>query len=91
MTLRSEHFRDGDRELVVLAGQRLMAWARDFAFHECDGERWYRTVDDDPIQTVTLLTHRLEEAERALQQTRRLLDGALRPARARATREEPCA
>lgn len=32
MILRAEHFHEIDRELVVLAGQRLMTWAHDFVF-----------------------------------------------------------
>ncbi|CAN5232706.1 hypothetical protein BH20ACT9_BH20ACT9_11970 [soil metagenome] len=87
MTLRADHFAECDRELLILAGQRLMGWAQHFTFHESDGETWYRTREDDPAQTVNLLIAHLDDADSALRQARRLLDQGLRDPSARAARE----
>ncbi len=85
MTLRAEHFAESDRDLLSLVGQRLMAWAQHFVFHESDGEAWYRTPDDDPVQTVNLLIAHIQDADSALRQARRLLDQGLQDPSARGT------
>ncbi len=89
MTVRAEHFTESDRDLLLLSGQRLMGWAHDFAFHECDGQTWYRSPDDDPVETAHLLVERIEGAERAACQARRLLSDAMCAAHTRAHTEQP--
>ncbi len=86
MTLRAEHFAESDRDLLSLVGQRLMAWAQQFVFHESDGQTWYRTPDDDPVHTVNLLMAHMQDADSALREAARLLDQGLQDPSARAAR-----
>ncbi|MDP8968912.1 MAG: hypothetical protein M3N52_00030 [Actinomycetota bacterium] len=84
MILRAEHFTDADRQVLVLAGQELAAWAQDFPSHECDGQTWCRGIASDPVETARALIKRIEGAERATCRARRLLCQGLWAPHARA-------
>lgn len=47
--IRAEHYSEDDRLLLIAAGDALIAWARDVATHEADGQRWDRSPDDDAV------------------------------------------
>ncbi len=85
--MRAEHFTDADRQVLVLAEQELAAWAHDFVRCDGDGQTWCRSTGDDPVETARLLVERIEAAERAACQARRLLCQGLWAPHARALRE----
>ncbi|MDP8927276.1 MAG: hypothetical protein M3O70_01535 [Actinomycetota bacterium] len=82
------HFTEWDRNNLISAGQILMAWAHDWAFHEAADDTWYRDVDDDVLETVAELDHILHRAQEALSQARRLYRAATSAARLRALNEQ---
>ncbi len=85
--IRVEHFTDLDRNVLIEAGQTLMAWAWEWVFHEHDGTTWYRDWSDDPIETAEELRHIFDQADRALHEARRLAHQATSAARLRALAE----
>lgn len=86
--LRPEHFTEWDRDELIRAGQILMRWAHDWAFHEADDATWYRDVEDNIIETVAELGRILDEAHQALSQARRLFHTATSAARLRAINQQ---
>ncbi len=89
MRLRGEHFDEADRDLVVLAGQRLLTWGQRLLLDESADQSWYRAVHDDPVGAVNRLAGQIDDADSALWQARGLLDQALQGPGARAARQGP--
>ncbi|MGH8904257.1 MAG: hypothetical protein ACRDYA_21880 [Egibacteraceae bacterium] len=78
---------DEEHELVLLAGHRLVQWAKGIAHHagnrsQSGGIRWNRTLADDPAESVRLLDALLTETEQELG----LIRATLRQARDLAVR-----
>lgn len=86
--LLPRHFTEWDRNDLIRAGQILMGWAHDWAFHEAADNTWYRDVEDDVLETVAELDRILDEAKQAISQARRLFHAATSAARLRALNEQ---
>lgn len=86
--LHRQHFSEWDRDELIRAGQILMGWAHDWAFHEAADATWYRDVEDDVLETVAELGRILDEAQQTLSQARRVFDAAISAARLRALNEQ---
>ncbi len=82
--LRAEHFDQVDAELVVMAGQQIVAMAHDIVHHHSDGTGWYRDLDQDPAETARSARALIDQVEAATREARRWLAEGERPARMRA-------
>lgn len=87
--VRAHHYSAQDRLLLIAAGDALIAWARDIAEHEGDGNRWDRTPDDDAVLMAAELGWLLTATTTALQQALDWYRTAIDNARRRAADESP--
>lgn len=87
--VRAHHYSAQDRWLLIAAGDALVAWARDIAVHESDGQRWDRDPDDDPVLMAAELGWLLTATHTALHQAIGWYRSATDNARRRAADESP--
>ncbi|HSK92171.1 MAG TPA: hypothetical protein VK875_12750 [Euzebyales bacterium] len=85
--IRSEHYSSQDRLLLIAAGDALVAWARDVATHEADGDRWDRSPNDDAVLMAAQLGWLLTATTTTLEQAMTWYTTAIANARRRAAGE----
>jgi hypothetical protein len=87
LDIRAEHYSTQDRLLLIAAGVALVAWARDVAVHQADGERWDRSPHDDAVLMAAELGWLLSATTSTLQQALEWYRNATDNARHRAADE----